>query len=224
MGAHRSRIRALLRGGIVLTGFFLLAGSVPATAESAQALTKAYMLCIFPNMNRMDAVIRNCSLIINSGRGEADSIADAYLSRGNMYRHKAQYDRALSDYNAALKLNPDSAATFTSRGNAWRGKKELGRALADHSEAIRLNPKYSTAYNNRGNVWRDKHEFERAIADYDQAIAFNDHYAMAYYNRANTRLDAGDKDSAVADYKRALELDPTLTEAADALKEFADTR
>jgi len=49
-------------------------------------------------------------------------------------------DRAISDYNKAILLNPEATRVFTNRGIVWRIKGNLDGALADFTEAIRLNP------------------------------------------------------------------------------------
>jgi len=192
--------------------------SSPALAERMEDI---YRKCIYPDLSRLDAVIGFCAKVIKSGEGGNGAQSGAHLSRGNMYRRKGQYDRALADYNASLRLDPkDPAPTLTSRGNAWRGKKDYDRAIADHSEAILLNPDYATAYSNRGNVRSDKGEWEKAIADYDKAIELNPKYSTAFYNRGLAWKAKKDRDRALTDFREALKLQPDFREAADMVKQM----
>ena len=71
---------------------------------------------------------------------------------------KADFTGAISDYDAAIKLNATDWRAYTSRGEAWRLKGDLDRALTDHNEAIKRNPSAVDAYNNRAITWRDKGE------------------------------------------------------------------
>jgi len=48
-------------------------------------------------------------------------------------------DRAIADFDAALKLDPKDAVAFNNRGFAYRHKGDADRAIADFGEAIRLN-------------------------------------------------------------------------------------
>ena len=94
--------------------------------------------------------------------------SSAYTNRGLAWGDKGDLDRAIADYNEAIRLDPKYADAYYNRGLAWRAKGDLDRAIADYNEAIRLDPKYADAYNNRGNAWRAKGDLDRAIADYNR--------------------------------------------------------
>ena len=66
---------------------------------------------------------------------------------------KKEYDKAIADYDQAIRLDPKYAAAYHNRGLAWYAKKEYDKAIADYDEAIRLDPKYAVAYDNRGDAW-----------------------------------------------------------------------
>ena len=125
-----------------------------------------------------DLRIGACTWLLNSGRLAEKSISSAYNNRGNAYRRKGQYDRAIADHTQAIKLNPKYAGAYNNRGYAYDGKGEYDRAIADYGTAIGLNPKYAMAYKNRGNVYLRKGDHDAAMRDYNQAIALNPHAAM----------------------------------------------
>jgi tetratricopeptide (TPR) repeat protein len=104
----------------------------------------------------------------------------AYNNRGIAWSHKKDYDRAIADFNEAIRLDPNDATAYNNRGWAWSNKKDYDRAIADYSEAIRLDPKYALAYNNRGWAWSNKKDYDRAIADYNEAIRLDPKFASAY--------------------------------------------
>jgi tetratricopeptide (TPR) repeat protein len=209
---------------LTLVSFLLAFTAFTAAPSAAQDIADEYRACIFPDLDHMDDVIKTCTRVISSRQTSDASQSAALLGRGNMYRRMGQYDRAIADYNAALKLDPNNLAPIlTSRGNAWRGKKNTDRAIADHSEAIKLDPTYATAWGNRGNVWSDKGEWDKAIADYDKAIELNPKFATAFYNRGLAYEAKKNKDHASADYQAALQLQPGFAEAARALKEIEST-
>jgi len=108
----------------------------------------------------------------------------AYRSRGDAWRAKEEYDKAIADYGEAIRLDPKDDAAYHNRGLAWSAKGEYDKAIADYDEAIRLDPKYAGAYNNRGDTYRRKGAYDRAIADYDEAIRLKPKYAGAYNGRA----------------------------------------
>jgi len=78
---------------------------------------------------------------------------NGYVNRGIAWQNKKQYDKAIGDYNEAIRLDPTFALAYNNRGNAWRDKKEYAKAIADYNDAIRLDPMYAPAYASRGAAW-----------------------------------------------------------------------
>ena len=101
--------------------------------------------------------------------------------RGRATTDKGDYDRAIADYNEAIRLDPKFAHAYSQPRHRLLPEGDLDRAIADYGEAIRLDPKFAYAYNNRGNACYDKHDENRAIADYSEAIRLDPKYAQAYY-------------------------------------------
>ncbi len=165
-----------------------------------------------------DLSIRGCTLIIEGRAKNYNSVAAkvaAYANRGNAYEKKGEYDRAIADYDQALRLDPKHANAYNGRGDAYNTKGEYDRAIADYDQALRLNPKDALAYIRRGNAYDNKGQYDRAIADLDQAIRFNPKDADAYYNRGLAYNNKGDYDRAIADYDQAIRLNPQHVNAYD---------
>ena len=161
---------------------------------------------------KWDDLISLSSAVIPTLKSDADK-ANAYYLRGIAYNKKGEYDRAIADYNQAIKLNPDDATAYTNRGGAYNEKGEYDRAIADLNRAIELNPDDAVAYNNRGYAYRQKGEYDRAISDYNRAIELEPDDATAYNNRGYAYRQKGEHDLALADYNRAIELNPNYATA-----------
>jgi Flp pilus assembly protein TadD len=71
----------------------------------------------------------------------------AYNNRGIAYADKRDYDRAIADYNQAIRLNPNSSA-YNNRGAAYYNKGNKTQAWADYNKALELDPNNTTAWNN----------------------------------------------------------------------------
>ncbi|NMG22993.1 CHAT domain-containing tetratricopeptide repeat protein, partial [Brasilonema bromeliae] len=127
-----------------------------------------------------------------------------YLYRGNSYLYKKEYDRALADYNQAIKLDQNYAQAYNSRGISYTNKKDYDRAIADYNQAIKLEPNSAQAYIGRGVSYNNKKEYDRALADYNQAIKLEPNYAQAYNDRGNSYLYKKEYDRALADYNQAI--------------------
>jgi tetratricopeptide (TPR) repeat protein len=174
-----------------------------ATASAFGASKKDISDC--QQADDLDRTIAGCSRVLND-RGESQGYrAIAYNNRGFVWHDKGDLDRAIADYNEAIRLDPKQANAYRNRGNAWREKGDLDRAIADLNEAIRLDPKYANAYVNRGNVWHDKGDLDRAIADYNEATGLNPK-ELSYRFRGYFYFYMGDFAAAAADLLHANDL------------------
>jgi lipoprotein NlpI len=125
-----------------------------------------------------------------------------------MYAAKGDLDRAMADYNEAIRLDPKLALAFNNRAIAYAEKGDLDRAIADYNEAIRLDPKYADAFNNRAIAYADKGDADRAMANYNEAIRLNPKLAVAFHFRGIANLYVGSLPKALADLSQASKLDP----------------
>ena len=98
----------------------------------------------------------------------------AHTNRGRVYAFKRDLDRAMADYDEALRIDPTFALAYNNRGDAFAGKGDIERALADFNAAIKYNPSLAIAYGNRGYLYyrkRDMAPRDRRLHHADQARA-----------------------------------------------------
>ena len=96
-----------------------------------------------------------------------------FNNRGNAYNAKGDRDRAIADFDEAIRLNPNNSNAFNNRGSAYNAKGDRDRAIVDYDKAIGINPGYAAAFYNRGNAYYAKGDRDRAVVDYDRAILLN---------------------------------------------------
>src|SRR5262245_49416237 len=94
----------------------------------------------------LDLSISGCTELINSGPAQAH----VYNSRGNAYRNKGDFDRAIADYTKVIDLDIPAwvPVAYYFRGFSYRKKGDFDRAIADLNKAIELEPKSARNYNN----------------------------------------------------------------------------
>ena len=95
--------------------------------------------------NDDDKIIASCGVLIGNEKAPKTDRVKALIARAAAYERKDQIDRAIGDYDIALRLDPTLADIFNARGELWRKKGDRPRALADFGAAIKLNPNHSAA-------------------------------------------------------------------------------
>jgi lipoprotein NlpI len=155
-----------------------------------------------------DLALPHCTALVESRRLSQEDLASAFIFRGVAYTNKGDFDRAIQDFDQAIRLQPNRADAFNSMGMAIDYKRDYDRAIKNYDEAIRLKPDYADAFNNRGLVYEEKGDSDRAIQDFDQAIRLRPAYAEALDNRAGIYLFKGDYDRAIQDYGQAIKAEP----------------
>jgi tetratricopeptide (TPR) repeat protein len=143
----------------------------------------------------------------------ASSGAAFYNKRGWDFYQKRDYDKAISDFNEAIRLDPNYARAYNNRGIVYGDKKEYDKAISDFNEAIRLDPNSAMAYDNRGNAYHDKKEYDKAISDLNEAIRLDPNYAKAYDNRGYAYNGKKEYDKAISDFNEAITLNPNYAKA-----------
>ena len=113
-----------------------------------------------------------------------DDQARTFMFLGDAYARKRDFDQALIEYDAAVRLAPHLPGPYNQRGLAWRQKGEYDRAIADYTIAIKINPKSAIYFANRGVAYRWRGDFDKAIADQNVALSLNPGYAPAWMHRA----------------------------------------
>jgi tetratricopeptide (TPR) repeat protein len=119
-----------------------------------------------------------------------------------------QFEKAIEDFEEAIKLNPNYADVYRDRGNAYRRLEQYERAIEDYDKAIELNPEYALAYNHRGSTYHMLKQYEKALEDYNKAIELDPEYALAYRNRGLAFRKLNKLERAIEDYNKAIELNP----------------
>src|SRR4051794_14577199 len=72
--------------------------------------------------------------------------------RGVAAYQQGEYDRAIADFTAAVRLDPGDAQAYAYRADAWRLVCEYDRSAEDYSRALRLDPANPRFHINRAAV------------------------------------------------------------------------
>ncbi len=145
---------------------------------------------------RGDVQMDACTTLIESERSSTKSRAFAFFERGTLYAARNDDDRAIRDYDGAIRLDPQQATYWNNR--CW-SRAILGRldeARADCDQSLRLHPGEPNALDSRGLVHLKSGRPDDAIADYDAALRVDPKMPSSLYGRGIAKQRRGDAGAA----------------------------
>ena len=119
------------------------------------------------------------------------------LKRGMCWQELEQYEKAIEDFNEALRINPDFAEALNGLGNIKSFTGDNAAAIEYYTKAIAIKPDYAIAIYNRGVSKADLGDHIGAIEDYNKTLEINPDDGDAYVNRGISKWEL--KGEAVAD-------------------------
>jgi hypothetical protein len=109
----------------------------------------------FKSKRKSNAAGKSKILEFAEGKGSCISPneADAYNEKGIFYANVGEYQRAIEDFNKAIRLTPNHIHALNNRGLAYARLGEYQLAIEDINNVIRMEPNFTSAYINRGIVY-----------------------------------------------------------------------
>lgn len=173
----------------------------PAAAPDAE-------LC--RSVSNPDLAIKHCTAAIEARKAGNETLAQWHVQRGMLWGDKGEYDRAIADHTAALKLDAKVRLANYYRGKAYSHKGEFDLAIADFDAAAKLRSDDPVVYHARGIEWMIKGDYVRAIADFDKALALEPKAEGVHFSRGRARFYASDFARAAADLETAFAARPNV--------------
>jgi tetratricopeptide (TPR) repeat protein len=172
----------------------------PTLASWPEKLQDDVTTC-FSNAVDLNPLIAACTRLIESGQANDGQLVSAYNQRGFLQR-LSQPDRALDDYNAALKLQPNSPQVLTNRAYIYLTRTRNDDAMADLSKAIDLYipANAGMAHYYRGYDYFRLRDYDHAREDLDEAIKRMPSNPDPYLTRGDVELAQQQYDAALKDY------------------------
>lgn len=122
-------------GAIALAAITGVAGSA-AHAQSKQE----FNWCIGEDNPTPAQKITGCTAVIQAGKLKGKRLVFTFSNRGVAYYERGEYDRAIQNYDQAIKLNPNHAGAYYNRSLAKKQKGDQAGAEADLAAARKINP------------------------------------------------------------------------------------
>lgn len=137
----------------------------------------------------------------------------ALRHRAKQYFLSHDYEKAINDLSAIIKLDPDTGKGATvgpgeddyyNRGLCFELTKQYQNALADYNHALVFRPSHSCAYLGRAKTCEQLGNNQQALSDYATALRASPGNLQIYVDRAALYKKLGETQKATEDYKTIL--------------------
>jgi len=115
-----------------------------------------------------------------------------------------QYSEAITNFNTALRINPNLIEAYTGRGTAFEATGKYEEALQDYEKAITYDVMNADLNYSAGNVLYYLGEYAKALEKFEKAIQNDAKYELAYAKSALINYDEKNWDLAIGNWKKAI--------------------
>ena len=145
----------------------------------------------------------------------ADHLAESYFhfSLGKMYQFRESYPMALSEFRAALKLDPNSAGVRVAMAETMLEMGDVSKAVTTLQEAAQMAPDDLDVHLMLGRIYGEAHSQEqmrkKALAEFEKVLDLDSENLEALQNAAELRAEDRDYEKAVEYFERFRKLMPS---------------
>ncbi len=143
--------------------------------------------------------------------------AAAHNNYGNLLALSGEFDRALAQFEEAIRLDPCYADTYYNAGNVL---KQLGRPAESNTryeQALRLRPDDAAVLNALGLALAQSGRLPEAVARFEEALRLRPDFAEAHRNLGRLLAATERLPEAIAHLEQAAKISPTLANVQDSL-------
>ncbi|HEX2747188.1 MAG TPA: tetratricopeptide repeat protein [Verrucomicrobiales bacterium] len=130
--------------------------------------------CVWLAKKNYDNLISDTTKALDLGY---ESKANLLCLRGTGWAGKGDFEKAVTDHNAAITIDPSYALAYNNRGNDYYRKGEVAKAIKDCEKSIELDPSSPLPWYNRGYAYYTLKKYPKAVADWKRAIELQPEYA-----------------------------------------------
>ena len=208
-------------------GFCLLAGLAWNWLQSRRRIVTLAALTTVVAAFGMRSMVRNKDWVDNlnlysAGVRVSPGSAKMHGNLGGEYAAEGDWDRAATEYETALRINPDYPDVLAAYGllEVWRGHDEAAGHMLERAYHMshRDNPNYDFMAVNYAGLLMQSGHMDGALTVLNREITESPTYARAWANRAVLHYKQGQTAPARSDAEAALRLDPENAQAQKLLQ------
>lgn len=134
----------------------------------------------------------------------------AHSDLGAILADSGRTDDALTQFNAALRIDPRDVQTLVRQGNTLLGLRRYGPALEVFDRALAVSPLVLDALCNRGSALRALGRLQEAVDTYERALMVDPRSFESWFNRGLVLRDLQRPLEALQCFERAIEINPGI--------------
>ena len=196
----------------------MLCGCIPQKSTPPEKIKQQMQIryragITFLNEGKTPQAIKE--LLAAKRMAESPGDADVEHVLGLAFQQKGLYDKAIEQYDLALKLDPKLTEARNNLGTVYLVKSEYDNAIKQFEGCLK-DPEYVTpekARYNLGVAYFHKKDIDKAIEHYEKAVLLRGDNTDALYNLAFCFEEKKEYAKAIALYKKATGIDPTHKDA-----------
>ena len=134
---------------------------------------------------------------------------EAHYYRGNYYLYvKGDTDRAITEFQSALKLDDSFVLAHYDLGAAYQSQGLTNQAIQEYEKATALNPFFPEGNSNLGGYYFRTQKYDLAVKHFKQAIEAYPNFIQAHSNLGAVLNKLNRSEEAIPHLEKAIHLDP----------------
>ena len=132
----------------------------------------------------------------------------AHFMLGRAYEKEGKTELALTQYQEALRINPEDASSHLNLGSILNNQGRVLEAIGHFAEALKQAPGMAEAHFSLGAAYGKLGRMDDAINEYRAALQFEPDNAMYHNNLGTALAQQGGLNEAIQHFYRVLQLTP----------------
>ncbi|MCP5003061.1 MAG: tetratricopeptide repeat protein [Planctomycetes bacterium] len=135
-----------------------------------------------------------------------ESSGSDHLKRGIEYYNDGTLDEAISEFQEALKDDPDNVDVHLNLGNAYVDKEMFEDAISQYEKVIALDPNHIDATLDLGMLYMDFDQVDEALILYKKASTANPENAYLHFHLGEAHYLKERYDKAISEFNKAVSI------------------
>jgi len=152
-----------------------------------------------------------------AGCGAEPMSAEEHFKKGNEFAQAGEFDKAMAEYQAVLKADPNNVSALTNLGVVYYNAGNLDQAIAQYQKALQIAPNDADIHSNLAaacvqkaqlnQTQPDRTLMDRALQEYQKAVELNPDLAEAHFGLGVIYVTLGQNDKAIAAFEKFQQVD-----------------